>query len=70
LIQTLRLAKAKIEVYAICRPDRQRSEFLDLDRGNLVEGVVEEQPFVIGEGPASLIKIMDRIWRLAKDEEK
>jgi hypothetical protein len=35
-----------------------------------VQGEVEEQSFVIDEGPASLLKVMERIQRLAKDEEK
>ena len=35
-----------------------------------IEGVTEVQSFVIGEGPTSLLKVMDRIRRLAKDEEQ
>lgn len=35
-----------------------------------MEGKHEEHSFVIGLGPASLLKIVERIKRLAKDEEK
>jgi hypothetical protein len=35
-----------------------------------IEGVMEEQSFVIRKGPASLLKVMERIRRLVKDEEK
>lgn len=35
-----------------------------------IEGVTEEQNLVIGEGPESILKVMDRIRRLARDEEQ
>lgn len=35
-----------------------------------INGVMEDQSFVIGEGPTSLLKVMNRIRRLAKDEQQ
>ncbi|GIO15370.1 hypothetical protein J19TS2_49250 [Cohnella xylanilytica] len=35
-----------------------------------VNGVTEEHSFLIGEGPASLLKVMARIQQLVKEEEK
>jgi hypothetical protein len=34
-----------------------------------IKGITEEQSLIIGEGPASLLKVMERIRRLARDEE-
>ncbi|TMV47886.1 hypothetical protein FE783_20905 [Paenibacillus mesophilus] len=35
-----------------------------------IDGITEEQSFVVGQGPASLLKVMERIRRLAMDEER
>lgn len=35
-----------------------------------IKGITEKQTFVIGEGPAGLLKIKERIQRFAKEAEK
>jgi|GEM_PF-6935731 len=35
-----------------------------------IDGVMEERSFVIGEGLESLLKVVERIRRLVKEEER